>query len=557
MERLQILLVFVATLGVASGASLGVVQTEGGSVEGDNIQISASRSVDVFKGIPFAAQPGVFEKPQRHPGWDGILKATKYAQRCLQISFFQTSTFGSEDCLYLNIWVPQGEKVSSDLPVMIWFFGGGFLVGGSMGPNIFDNYMYNGQEIADKGDVIVVSVGYRVGVLGFLSTGDSDVPGNYGLWDQHAAISWVHRNIKSFGGDPENITLFGESAGGASVSFQTLTPYNKGLYKRAIAQSGVALCAWALNTSPRKHALEVAEKVGCPTDDRMASCLRSKDPETLTMAGPLIQPGTPDNPTMNYMYMSPVVDGDFIPDHPSNLFHNAADIDYLSGVNNMDGHIFAMQDIPFFSSKTKETSVEDLRRLLTTYTKDKGKEGMEVVFAEYSSPWGSSPSQVDIKKTGVEISTDYAFLIPAQSAIFLHKNNARTGRTYSYVLTEQSSFAGPNNLYHEWVGADHADDLQYVFGKPFTTPGAYGERHKALSSYFIAYWTNFARTGDPNKGNLPVPAVWPEFSSNGQEFLDINSKMSSSSVGHYMRLRYVHLWTKTLQSLPSYMADEQ
>ncbi|XP_029940674.1 bile salt-activated lipase-like [Salarias fasciatus] len=557
MEKLQILLAFVVSLGAASGASLGVVQTEGGSVQGQNVAISASRSVDVFKGIPFAAQPGVFEKPQRHPGWEGTLKATKFGPRCMQIDIFQTGTFGSEDCLYLNIWVPQGQQVSSNLPVMIWFFGGGFLVGGSMGPNLFDNYMYSGQELAEMGDVIVVSVGYRVGVLGFLSTGDSGVPGNYGLWDQHAAIAWVHRNIGSFGGDPENITIFGESAGGASVSFQTLTPYNKGLVRRAIAQSGVALCPWALITNPRTHAQEVAVKVGCPTDDRMAACLRSTDPKILTMAGPHLRPGTPETPTTSYMYMSPVVDGDFIPDHPGNLFHNAADIDYLSGVNNMDGHMFTSLDLPFFSDKTKESSVEDLRTLLATFTKDKGKEGMEVVFADYSANWEATPSQESIKRTAVEIETDYAFLIPAQSTLFLHKDNARTGRTYSYVLSEQNSLAGPNNLYHEWVGADHADDLQYLFGKPFFNPGAYGDRHRNLSSYFIAYWANFARTGDPNKGNLPVPVFWPEFTYNGQEYMNLNSQMSENSVGHYMRLRYVHLWTKTLQSMPSYVADDQ
>ncbi|XP_008304984.1 bile salt-activated lipase-like, partial [Stegastes partitus] len=193
----------------------------------------------------------------------------------------------------LNIWVPQGSSVSTDLPVMVWIYGGAFTSGSSMG-YVMDANIYNGQKIAEKGNVIVVTVGYRVGTLGFLSTGDSGLPGNYGLWDQQAAITWVHRNIRSFGGDPDNITIFGESAGGASVSLQTLTPHNKGLIKRAISQSGVALCSWAVNRNPRKVAEEVALKVNCPIDHNMAACLKAMDPAQLTMAGVFDQTSSPD-----------------------------------------------------------------------------------------------------------------------------------------------------------------------------------------------------------------------------------------------------------------------
>ncbi|XP_034752627.1 bile salt-activated lipase-like isoform X1 [Etheostoma cragini] len=552
MEKLKILFAAVLSLGMAAEASLGVVQTEGGSVQGQNIPLGLFRSVDVFKGIPFAAKPGTFEKPKPHPGWDGILKATKFAQRCLQMSMLQTSSLGSEDCLYLNIWVPHGQKVSSNLPVMIWLYGGGFFVGGSMGPNFLNNYLYSGQEIADKGNVIVVSVGYRVGTLGFLSTGDSRLPGNYGLWDQHAAIAWVNRNIRSFGGDPDNITIFGESAGAASVSFQTLSPHSKGLFKRAISQSGVAFCPWALNRNPRKVAEEVAETVGCPTDDRMEACLKSSDAVALTMAAPIIAPGSPDYPGAKSLSLSPVVDGDFLPDQPGNLFHNAAETDYLAGVNNMDGHQFTSKDIPSLGDKNQDTIVEDVKRLLTAYTKETGQAGFEIAFAEYSSNWGSTPTQTTIETAAVDIGTDYLFLVPTQTAIVQHSANAKSGRTFSYLLSEPSLLAGPGKPYHDWVGADHADDLQYVFGKPFTTPKAYGDRQRDLSGYIIAYWTNFARTGNPNIGNLKVPVTWPQFTSTGQQFLDINAKMNASSVGQELRQRFVHLWTSTLPSLPSH-----
>ncbi|XP_030598540.1 bile salt-activated lipase [Archocentrus centrarchus] len=550
MLKLGILIAIAVFLKTASAASLGVVQTEGGRVEGKKISLGLFRSMDVFKGIPFADVPGRFEKPKPHPGWDGILKATEYKPRCLQLNLLMNDHRGSEDCLYLNIWVPHGSSVSRDLPVMVWIFGGGFLVGGSMGANFLDNYLYSGQEIADRGDVIVVTLGYRVGTMGFLSTGDSSLPGNYGLWDQHTAIAWVHRNIKSFGGDPDNITIFGESAGGASVSFQTLTPHNKGLIRRAISQSGVALCPWGINKNPRKFAEEVALKVNCPTDDRMAACLKMTDAVTLTMAGTLNLSSSPDNPLVYNLVLSPVIDGDFLPDDPSNLFDNAAEIDYIAGVNDMDGHIFTALDVPSINSQLIDTPIEDVKRLLGAYTKEKGTLGMDNAYSTYTSTWGSNPSRETIKKTIVAIGTDYIFLVPTQAALYLHADHATTGRTYSYLFSEPNRMGGLVLPYPSWMGADHADDLQYVFGKPFTTPLGYWPRHRRVSKYMIAYWTNFAKTGDPNKGGSNVPATWPEFTRSGPEFLEIHSDMDKNYVQQQLRLRYVHFWTSILPNLP-------
>uniref|UniRef100_A0A3P8TMA5 Carboxylic ester hydrolase n=1 Tax=Amphiprion percula TaxID=161767 RepID=A0A3P8TMA5_AMPPE len=551
MVILGILIAVAVFLETVSATSLGVVYTEGGMVEGENVRISYGNYMDIFRGVPFADMPGRFEKPKRHPGWDGILKAKEFAPRCLQVDVLMISTMGNEDCLYLNIWVPHGRSVSTNLPVMVWIYGGGFLVGGSMGANFLDNYLYSGQEISERGQVIVVTVGYRVGTLGFLSTGDSGIPGNYGLWDQQAAIAWVHRNIRSFGGDPDNITIFGESAGGASVSFQTLTPHNKGLIKRAISQSGVALCPWGVNRNPRRFAEEIALKVNCPTDDRMAACLKMTDPVQLTLAGSLDVSGSPDYPILFKLLLSPVIDGDFLPDEPSNLFHNAADIDYIAGVNDMDGHIFTAIDVPSINSDLVDTPIDDMKRLLASYTKEKGAAGLNNAYSTYTSTWGSNPSRETIKKTVVEIGTDYIFLVPTQAALYLHAANAGTGRTYSYVLSEPSRLGGLIMPYPSWVGADHADDLQYVFGKPFTTPLGYWPSHRDLSGYMIAYWTNFAKTGDPNKGGLSVPATWPQFTGDGHKYLEIRNNMDKNFVRQQMRLRYVNFWTSVLPSLPT------
>ncbi|XP_047426224.1 bile salt-activated lipase-like [Mugil cephalus] len=555
MAKLGILIAIAVFLETVSATSLGAVYTEGGMVQGKNIRLGFRRHMDIFRGIPFADLPGRFEKPKRHPGWDGILKTTEYRKRCLQLNILMTDTMGSEDCLYLNVWVPHGSSVSRDLPVMVWIYGGGFLVGGSMGANFLDNYLYDGQEIADRGNVIVVTLGYRVGALGFLSTGDSSLPGNYGLWDQQAAIAWVYRNIRSFGGDPNNITIFGESAGGASVSFQTITPHNKGMIRRAISQSGVSLCPWAVNKNPRRFAEEVAIKVNCPTDERMAACLKMTDPVLLTMAGSLSLSSSPDHPVVFNLLLSAVVDGDFLPDEPQNLFHNAADIDYIAGVNDMDGHIFTAVDVPTINSPMVNTPVEDVRRLLAAYTREKGKAGADNAYQTYTSSWGSSPSWETIKKTIVAIGTDYIFLVPTQVALYLHAGNATTGRTYSYLFSEPNRMGGIARPYPSWMGADHADDLQYVFGKPFTTPLGYWPRHRDVSRYMIAYWTNFAKTGDPNKGDLRVPTTWPKFTSTGHQFLEIHSDMNKNYVHQKMRMRYVHFWTSILPSLPTLYSE--
>ncbi|XP_030647434.1 bile salt-activated lipase-like [Chanos chanos] len=534
-------------LGTASAASLGAVHTEGGMVEGKNVRMGFLRSVDVFKGIPFAAVPGRFEKPQPHPGWEGVLKAKKYKERCLQVTLLQTGTHGSEDCLYLNIFVPQGRQVSTDLPVMVYIYGGAFLLGASNDLSFMGNSVYDGREMADRGKVIVVTISYRVGTLGFLSTGDASLPGNYGLWDQHAAIAWVHRNIKAFGGNPDNITLFGQSAGSASVNYQMLSPYNKGLFRRAISQCGVAFSPWAMQRDPKALTKKIAEKVGCPTDEQMVTCLKMTDPVTLTTAGKVALSDMGNGPVLHMLEFAPVVDGDLIPDHPSKLFHHAAEIDYLAGTNSMDGHLFAGMDIPSINEKRKPTDPEEVRNLLAGLTLEKGEAAANLSYSIYSWDWGPNPDQEMIKKTVVDIETDYLFFVPTQIALHSHAKNSKGAKTYSYVFNMPTRIV----FYPSWMEADHADDVQYVFGKPFQTPLAYFPRHRDVSGHMIAYWTNFARTGNPNEGESEVPTQWPAFTETGNPSLMINNKINSDSVKRNLRARYVSYWSTIYAGLPT------
>ncbi|KAJ6651611.1 hypothetical protein lerEdw1_020791 [Lerista edwardsae] len=413
--------------------------------------------------------------------------AKSYKNRCMQPTLTQTDIRGSEDCLYLNIWVPQGKKeVSTNLPVMIWIYGGAFLWGGGQSANFLNNYLYDGEEIADRGKVIVVTFNYRLGPLGFLSTGDANLPGNYGLKDQHMAIAWVKRNIKSFGGDPNNITIFGESAGAVSVS------------------------------------LQVAQIVVCPTYNTtaLANCLRVTDPEALTRAyhlevlnlpckpdpeqsgvegaGILKGQGIDTDPLVHYLVFSLVIDGDFIPDRPENLFANTADIDYITGVNNMDGHFFASIDMPALNRLLVKITAVEVYHIMRGLTMVKGVRGANATFDLYTRVWSDNVEQEVMKRTVIDVETDFIFLVPTQQTLDLHYQNA------------------------SWVGADHADDIQYVFGKPFATPLGYKPRHRTVSKAMIAYWTNFARTGD----------------------------ISYDSVKQGLRLPYVQFWEVAYRSLP-------
>ncbi|XP_030623829.1 bile salt-activated lipase-like [Chanos chanos] len=330
--------------------------------------------------------------------------------------------------------------------------------------NYLNNYLYNGEEIADRGNVIVVSSNYHLGPLGFLSTGDLQKPGNYGLWDQHAAIAWVHRNIAAFGGDPNNITVFGESAGGASVNFQIISPKNKGLIRRAISQSGSVFCPWAMNTNPKALTMK-------PLLSSSSLILAAK----VNMIG-----------TASIEYNSPVT---------------------------------VVCTVVFSGGLDYNTDTEG---------------------------WANYPTWDDIERTIVDIETDYIVLVPAQTSLHLHAKNARTAHAYSYKFSEPTLIA----TYPYWVATDHAEDLQYVFGKPFSSPLTYFPQHRDVSGYLISYWTNFAKTGDPNKGGSTVPVTWPTYTTSGLKYLEINSRMSSSSVKQRLRTHYVQYWTTNYSRFP-------
>src|SRR5579859_4409534 len=298
--------VAIVLLGLSVSVA-GQVKTDAGSVEGSP---SADGKVQIFKGIPYAAPPiGAlrWKEPQPVASWKGVRKATEYGARCMQGNVFGDMVFRdagpSEDCLYLNVWTPN-TSADAKLPVMVWIYGGGFQAGATSEPR------QDGEALAHRG-VVIVSMNYRLGIFGFFShpelTKESDrhASGNYAFMDQVAALQWVQKNIAAFGGDPRCVTVFGDSAGAASLSNLMGSPQARGMFQRAIAESG----AWiGLSVNPMRK-LADAEQAGLKTAESLGAKtlaeLRAKTADDLMKAG---RGG------------GPVIDGWFLPQDVGETF---------------------------------------------------------------------------------------------------------------------------------------------------------------------------------------------------------------------------------------------
>ncbi|KAJ8335535.1 hypothetical protein SKAU_G00388770 [Synaphobranchus kaupii] len=260
-----------------------VVTVKSGSLRGEYARVKGTENVvERFLGVPFARPPVGplrFARPQPPLPWEGVRNATREPNMCLQnsdavvptaklLAINHTIPPMSEDCLYLNVYAPSNITTGEKAPVMMWIHGGGLVMGFAA--------QYDASPLAAYQGVVVVIIQYRLGILGFLSTGDEHAPGNWGFFDQLAALQWIQDNIESFGGDPKSVTIFGESAGGVSVSILMLSPLSTGLFHKAIPQSGVATMSMFSNSDPLSQAKVVANLTGCSHDvtEQLVQCLK-------------------------------------------------------------------------------------------------------------------------------------------------------------------------------------------------------------------------------------------------------------------------------------------
>jgi para-nitrobenzyl esterase len=476
--------------------SINQVKTQSGPVQGT---LSADGTVRAFKGIPYAAPPlGPlrWKAPQPVTAWSKVLDATAFAPRCMQGNIFPDMVFRdsgpSENCLYLNVWSPVPEtRKHTVLPVMVWIYGGGYVAGGTSEPR------QDGEALAKKG-VVVVSMNYRLGIFGFFAhpglakeTGRGG-SGNYGLLDQVAALEWVKKNIKAFGGDPGNVTIFGESAGSFSVSGLIASPLAKGLFQKAIGESG-AFFGSALAVKPVSEAQLAGEKFASTLGASSIDELRAKSAEELLQAS-----------MKNPMGFGVTVDGSFFPEDPNAIYAagKQAHVPLLAGWNANEGSaqmIFG-KDPPsaeLFKTRLHERYKDSAERLLELYP--------------------SASDEQAIQSAGA-LASDSFIAYSTWKWLELQRTTGQS-TVYRYEFDDAPP-ATPSR------GAYHSAEIEFVFEALPSNNLPWRPEDTKLSDLMSTYWTNFAKTGDPNGPGLPS---WPPYSpqsGNQVMHLAFNSKAS-------------------------------
>lgn len=466
-----------------------VVKTDSGKVQGT---MSADGQSRAFLGVPYAAPPvGLlrWKDPQPAAKWKGVQQATSFGNRCMQQEHYDDMVFRdpgeSEDCLTLNVWVPAA-KPKGKLPVMVWIYGGGFTGGTTSEPR------QDGEHLTHKG-VMVVTMNYRLGIFGFMANSalaaedPHHAAGNYGLMDQTAAMQWVQRNAAGFGGDPGNVTIFGESAGSFSVSAQMASPLAQGLFVRAIGESGGA---FASRTLPFPPLNELAPKTDAylqkALSDSSLTALRALSTAEVLKLGQAKDAAKPD--------FEPDVDGYFLPDSVQALFAagKQAHVSLIAGWNRDE-------DAAGVVKHPERQGVEGLRTTAAKEFGDRSQDFLNVYRGE---------NDTDATRAAEDFAGD-KFLVYSTWA-WLEAQVKGGSPAYRYLFAQPS----PGDPFHAVPdGAFHSDEIEYVFGNLDSRKGAkFTPEDYKLSDLMQTFWTNFARTGDPNGGAAPH---WPVYDAAG------------------------------------------
>ncbi len=463
-----------------------LVTTTDGDVHGGVVGTSRQ-----FLGIPYAKPPvGALRwKPPVAPDpWTQPLETTQFGKRCAQLASaaLQTAASNDEDCLYLNVWAPVPVPTTA-LPVMVWIHGG-FNISGSASdavPFVNRGELYSGEFLAENHGVIVVSFDYRVGLFGFFDHSDlvaEGGTGNQGLLDQQFAMHWVHDNIAKFGGDPANVTIFGQSAGATDVCMHVAAPSSRGLFQHAILESQGCTIHQKAGTDGKAAATAFATSVGCPPDvaGGVLACLRAKSATDL-MASPSVAAGTG---------FGLDVDGVFMPDQPRALFNAGAiaQVPYLIGSNTDEGTLFL--------GATKLTTEAEYKAALAARFGAFGQPTVNAIAALYPVTNFADGMPNPAQAAFARVVGDSLIACPTfdTAARIAHGGNA------VYLYNFDIPFVVPGLF----LGATHGAELLSVFG---TSP-AFTADTKAASDLMQRYWTQFARSGNPNEG---TDLAWPAF----------------------------------------------
>uniref|UniRef100_UPI00398E85BB LOW QUALITY PROTEIN: cholinesterase-like n=1 Tax=Pristiophorus japonicus TaxID=55135 RepID=UPI00398E85BB len=510
-----------------------MVTTRQGKVKGTRLNV-LSGSVTAFLGIPYAEPPIGdlrFKKPESRKPWSELWNANKYPNTCYQYvsssssglsweDMWNPNTKVSEDCLYVNLWVPSPRP--SKAAVMIWIFGGGFSYGTS------SLAVYDGKYLAYIENVIVVSMNYRLGALGFLALpGNHEVPGNMGLFDQRLALEWVQDNIKAFGGNPKSVTLFGESAGAASIHMHILSPKKHSLFKRAIMQSGSSNAPWSViqGGEAKRRATILAQHLKCPYSDdtELLSCLRDKHPHEIIEKSLEI---LTDRFLSDCVFL-PVVDGDFLTDLPEKLIKikNIKKINILAGVNKDEGSYFLLYYVPGFDKETESLITrEQFQQGVRIVYPDTGDNGAEAIAFQYTD-WTDENNATKNRDALNDVAGDSNFICPLTNFAnhFVEYGNT----VYFYLFDHLAS----NANWPGWMGVMHGYEIEFVFGMPLDGLLNYTMVEQTLSRNMMHYWANFAKTGNPNEPKTEG-LKWPEYTPLEQQYITLNTEAPTICTKH-------------------------
>jgi para-nitrobenzyl esterase len=470
-------------------AARGPVKLTAGQVMG--AVSPESENVSRFLGIPFAAPPMGdlrWRPPQAIDPWDGVRSAESFGPAPTQPIDPMLSLFGlqdgdemSEDCLHLNVWTPASDANESR-PVMVWIHGGGFRIGHAA------HRMYNGVRLAERG-VVVVTINYRLNVAGGFAhpllseESGNDASGNYALLDQISALQWVRDNISAFGGNPKNVTIFGESAGGRSVSVLMTSPLAKDLFHKGICQSGALRDTGGTLAAREVQGVTIAKAIGCSTlpELRTADWRAMEDPFPFDS--------------------NPFVDGWVVPDTPEALYANGKihNKPLLIGTNANEAGLFAQM---------LSTPIDTTAKFRAVVEEEFGPATTEILAAYPAA------SNVDAQGAWNALRTDMWFSLPARKQSRWLEAAGR--QSYLYCLSRIPPWRGGKTM-----GAHHGAEIAYVFGGgvrcgSFDPDGAQDPLDRALSDAIMCYWVNFAATGDPNGDGLPD---WTAYSSSDEDYL--------------------------------------
>jgi para-nitrobenzyl esterase len=469
----------------AAAAAPPVVTAPIAKVSQGEVQGAAADGVAVFKGLPFAAPPVGdlrWREPHHPANWPGVRPATASSATCVQ----------AEDCLYLNIYQPADAKKGAHLPVMVWIHGGAFIFGSGS--------QYDGTQFAKQG-IVVVTVNYRLSRAGWFAhpalTAESPrgLLGNYGLMDQIAALEWVRDNIKAFGGDPKNVTIFGESAGAISINYLMLAPQAKGLFAKAISESGFGRLAARPLSSVEHNGVAFAEKAGVTGSDAAAAqALRALSWTELTANPAGI--GSPDQ-------ILPMADGKMITGSAAEGFANAkeAQVPYLLGGNSDEASL--------------------TRRGLNAAERLTLIQQRHAAFIAAFDPDNTG----DADRIIARLVTDTSISEPDRDLARLHAQHGNATYVYHFSYTPAAQRA-------TLFGLAHGGEIAYVFNTPRATP--FDDEGKAVATAANKYWAQFAKTADPDSAGGPK---WPKFDAADEYLMEFPATGVPLAAKHFHKNR--------------------